>query len=156
MFLVERVATDAPLLSHHHHMKIVFPLKLLWAVRKGGNQMALNPDCKLGVPHFNFLRVSSVWAAVWGQVSCNNKISFDSFPLLLERIAGLISLWSMSQYVALVTVVPRSWEVSRIGPWESQKTVNINFPADGCVLNFFATGDDGCFHCILCCLLSGS
>jgi hypothetical protein len=26
----ERVATDAPLLSHHHHrMKIVFPLKLL-------------------------------------------------------------------------------------------------------------------------------
>jgi hypothetical protein len=28
LFLVERVATDAPLLSHHHHMKIVFPLKL--------------------------------------------------------------------------------------------------------------------------------
>jgi hypothetical protein len=28
MFLIERVATDAPLFSHHH-MKIVFPLKLL-------------------------------------------------------------------------------------------------------------------------------
>jgi hypothetical protein len=26
---VERVATDAPLFSHHHRMKIVFPLKLL-------------------------------------------------------------------------------------------------------------------------------
>jgi hypothetical protein len=26
--LVERVATDAPLLSHYHYMKIVFPLKL--------------------------------------------------------------------------------------------------------------------------------
>jgi hypothetical protein len=29
MFLIERVVTDAPLFSHHHHMKIVFPLKLL-------------------------------------------------------------------------------------------------------------------------------
>jgi hypothetical protein len=29
MFLVERVATDAPLLSRHHHPKIFFPLKLL-------------------------------------------------------------------------------------------------------------------------------
>jgi hypothetical protein len=46
MYLVERVATDAPLLSHHCHMKIVFPLKLVWAVQKGGNQIALNPDCK--------------------------------------------------------------------------------------------------------------
>jgi hypothetical protein len=29
MFLFERVATDALLLSHHDHTKIVFPLKLL-------------------------------------------------------------------------------------------------------------------------------
>jgi hypothetical protein len=29
IFLVERVATDATLLSRHHHMKIVFPLKIL-------------------------------------------------------------------------------------------------------------------------------
>ena len=64
-----------------------------------------------------------MWAAVWGRaLSCNNKISFDSFPLLLEWIAGFNSLWSVSQYVALVTVVPHSWQVSRIGPWESQKT----------------------------------
>jgi hypothetical protein len=29
IFLVERVATDALLLSRHHHMEIIFPLKLL-------------------------------------------------------------------------------------------------------------------------------
>jgi hypothetical protein len=50
MFLIERIATDAPLFSHHNHMKNVFTLKLLWAVRKGGNQMVLNPVCKQGVP----------------------------------------------------------------------------------------------------------
>jgi hypothetical protein len=27
--------------------------------------------------------------------------------------------------------------------------VNINLLADGCILNLFATGDDGCFHCML-------
>jgi uncharacterized metal-binding protein len=44
MYLVEHVATDAPLLSHQ--MKIVFSLKLVRAVRKVGNQMALNLDRK--------------------------------------------------------------------------------------------------------------
>lgn len=43
--LVERVAADAPLLSHHHYTKIVFPLKLLWAVpnrRKSHGAITVN------------------------------------------------------------------------------------------------------------------
>jgi hypothetical protein len=42
----------------------------------------------------------------------------------------------------------------RICPWESQKMVNINLTADGCALNIFATGDGGCFHCMLFLLVS--
>lgn len=68
---------------------------------------------------------------------------------------GFIPFWSMSQWVALMTVVQRSRLVSKTGLWESQKMVNTNLPAGGCVLNFVATGDDGCFHCMLFRFVSG-
>jgi hypothetical protein len=32
--------------------------------------------------------------------------------------------------------------------------ITINLPADGCALNFFVTGDDGRFHCVLFQLVS--
>jgi hypothetical protein len=34
--------------------------------------------------------------------------------------------------------------------------VNIDLPADGCILNFFATVDYGCFHCMLFWLIVGN
>jgi hypothetical protein len=49
-FFVERLTTDAPLLSHHLHTNIVFQLQVFLLDRKGGNRMALITNCKLGVP----------------------------------------------------------------------------------------------------------
>ena len=45
---------------------------------------------------------------------------------------------------------------SRICSCEPQKSVNVNFPADGSVLIFFLTGDVRCLQSITWCFLSGS
>ena len=43
----------------------------------------------------------------------------------------------------------------KITPCESQKTVAINFPADGTVFAFFGADLVGEIHCFNCCLVSG-
>jgi len=45
---------------------------------------------------------------------------------------------------------------TRIGPYMSQKSVNMIFLAEGCLLNIFFAGEKGCLHSMLCLLLSGS
>jgi hypothetical protein len=90
-------------------------------VRKGGNQMALNPDCKVvihSLPVQMFEGFQRVGCSVGTGVVVQQQNSLWKFSFFLERIAGFNSLWSMSQYVALVTIFPRSWYVSRIGHWK--------------------------------------
>jgi hypothetical protein len=41
------IATDAPCSLRPHHIEIFFLLEILYAARKGENQMAPNLDCKL-------------------------------------------------------------------------------------------------------------
>jgi hypothetical protein len=94
---------------------------------------------------------------VWGRaLSWSNNTLFERSPRRSDHIAGSNSFTSMSLYRALVTVWPFSWKCTNIGPLSSQKMASMTFPAEACVLNFLLAGDDGCFHCIACLLLSGS
>jgi hypothetical protein len=43
----------------------------------------------------------------------------------------------LSTVCGCLTVMPHSWQCSRISPCENQWSVNITFPTEGCVLNFF-------------------
>jgi hypothetical protein len=106
---------------------------------------------------FRARSVSTVCAAVWGRALLwSNNTLFEWRPRRFDRIAGFNSFTSMSLYRALVTVWPFSWKCTDIGPLTSQKMVSMTFQGEACVLNFLVAGDDGCFQCIDCLLLSGS
>ncbi|GFR70299.1 hypothetical protein ElyMa_002069500 [Elysia marginata] len=61
----------------------------------------------------------------------------------------------LRQYLAALIVSPGCKVSNRRIPRLSQKTVPIIFFADRMTLNFFATGEDGCFHVIESCFVSG-
>ncbi|GFW62159.1 hypothetical protein TNCV_1685901 [Trichonephila clavipes] len=48
----------------------------------------------------------------------------------------------------LALMVPASKKSRNKTSWASQKTMRSTLPAEGVVLNFFRTGDDGFFHSI--------
>ncbi|GFU63852.1 hypothetical protein TNCV_3496641 [Trichonephila clavipes] len=61
----------------------------------------------------------------------------------------------VSQYrVALMVLASK--KSSYKTPWASQKTARSTLPAEGVVLNFFRTGDDGLFHSIDVTFASGN
>jgi hypothetical protein len=100
--------------------------------------------------------VLMVRCAIWGRaLSCNKTTPCDNLPLRHVRIADLSQFLIMSQKLALVTLVRLSIQRSKLGSRESQDDVNNSFPAEGCDLNFLQ-GDNVCFHCIFCHLVSGS
>jgi len=100
--------------------------------------------------------VSTVCIAVRGRaLSWSNNTLFERNPRYFDRIAGFNSFTSVSLYRELLNIWPFSWKCTNIGPLTSQKMVSMTFPVEACVLNFLLTGDDGCFHCIDCLLLSG-
>jgi hypothetical protein len=89
-------------------------------------------------------------------LSCNSAETFVTIALCFAEIAGVTWSWRIPLSRTLFTVVPLPWWCSRICPCESQKSVNITFPADGSVLNFFLTGDVRCLQSIPWCFLCGS
>jgi hypothetical protein len=89
-------------------------------------------------------------------LSWSNSTRLGSSPRRLWRIAGFNWSYSKAEYLTQFTVSPCSLNFVRIGPHISRKNVSISFLQDGCCLNFLRTGDDGCFHSMLCLLLSGS
>jgi hypothetical protein len=60
--------------------------------------------------NFCFWKFCLVWEAVWGQaLFCKKRTTSDNLPCCFVGMAGLTSFHNLSQYIALVTVIPHSW-----------------------------------------------
>jgi len=90
---------------------------------------------------------SMVMKLLWSLVLsyCKRKIIFFSGPQL-------------SQYcsVAARADCPSFKKLIRITPSLSQKTAPFIIPSEGCVLNFFFSGEFTCCHSLDCCFDSSS
>ena len=106
------------------------------------------------ISHPYFSSQPCVTRAVWGvALSCCKMTPLVNCPGRFLRMASL-SLSRVWQYLAALIVSPGCKILNRT-PRLSQKTVPIIFFADRMTLNFFATGEDGCFHVIESCFVSG-
>jgi len=81
----------------------------------------------------NCWRISTLWTDVCGWATSHNT------PVhTLCHHSSALCVNSYTQPVSgHLTVMLLSWHCSRISPCENQQSVNITFPTEGCVLNFF-------------------
>ena len=159
-FSAEQRATHAPLPSHLGPRWIDGPLMPHWVDKTSGSQTGQDQDYTKDEPLLKTW-VSRAFQQCGQQYVDGNcrattqHLSTVVLGVCFELQASACQV-SISQYLALFIVVPLSWKCPSTGPRESQNTIRISFPADDWVLNFFLQDDYGCFHSILCRLLSGS
>jgi hypothetical protein len=67
-----------------------------------------------------------------------------------------MKIFFLLEEILLLTASPFGVKWTKIAPFISQKSVSIILPADGWLLNFLTTGDNGRFQATLWALLSGS
>ena len=96
------------------------------------------------------------WSKLLGPGEKNNGGSY-AFLIFIYTFPSkeIICLWGW-QYEAVFTVTPFTGKSILMGPFMSQKTVNMTFFTDNCNQNFFFAGESVYFHSLDCLFNSGS